>query len=150
MLKNAGFVVGIVILLFASLILWQSLSLDYYSELGPGPGLLPLWLSAVLMVLSLLFMMKSLKKSIILFPEILPRGRGLGNILTIIAAVLFFIIAAPFAGFTIAGILTLSIILIRDYKWVMALGVSATVTVSLFYVFKFLLNVPLPVNTLGF
>ncbi|NTZ16537.1 hypothetical protein EXW96_02790 [Paenibacillus sp. JMULE4] len=89
MLKNAGFVIGIVILLFASLILWQSLSLDYYSELGPGPGLLPLWLSAVLMVLSLLFMMKSLKKSIILFPEILPRGRGLGNILTIIAAVLF-------------------------------------------------------------
>ncbi|MGF9711429.1 tripartite tricarboxylate transporter TctB family protein [Paenibacillus naphthalenovorans] len=150
MLKNAGFVIGIVILLFASLILWQSLSFDYYSELGPGPGLLPLWLSAVLMVLSLLFMMKSLKKSIILFPEILPRGRGLRNILTIIAAVLFFIIAAPFAGFTIAGILTLSFILIRDYKWVMALGVSATVTVSLFYVFKFLLNVPLPVNALGF
>ncbi|WP_375256436.1 tripartite tricarboxylate transporter TctB family protein [Paenibacillus sp. JMULE4] len=44
----------------------------------------------------------------------------------------------------------MSFILIRDYKWVMALGVSATVTVSLFYVFKFLLNVPLPVNALGF
>lgn len=149
-MKNAGFVIGVVILLFASLILWQSFSLEYYSELGPGPGLLPLWLSAFLIILSLLFMAKSLKKSIILFSEILPRGRGLGNILTIIGAVIFFIIVAPMAGFTAAGILMLSFILLRDYKWYMALAVSSTVTVSLFYIFKFFLNVPLPVNALGF
>lgn len=149
-MKNAGFAVGFIILIFASLILWQSLSLDYYSELGPGPGLLPLWLSAFLILLSLLFMVKSLKKNIILFTEILPKGRGLGNILTIIGAVIFFIIAAPFTGFTIAGILMLSFILLRDYKWVMAMSVSVAVTVSLFYIFKFFLNVPLPVNALGF
>jgi putative tricarboxylic transport membrane protein len=150
LLRNAGFCVGIVILCFAILILSQSLSLNYYSDLGPGPGLLPLWLSIILIVLSLSFIFKSLKKEIILFSEILPKDRGLRNILAIVGSVILFIILAPFTGFTIAGISMLSVILVRDYKWFTAVGISTTVTVLLFFVFKSFLNVPLPINALGF
>jgi hypothetical protein len=147
--QNAGVWAGIVMFIFASVVFFMALSLDYYTNLGPGPGLLPVWLSGILMILSVLYVVDSVKKEVIRFEEILPKGRDLGSILAILGSVIVFMLIVDFTGFTIASTVLLFVMLVRDYKWYVGLGISAVVSISLFLVFQTFLGIPLPVNELG-
>lgn len=148
-MKNAGIWVGALIFLFAGVVFWQSLSYDYYGTHGPGPGLFPLWLSALLLVLSLLYILDSIRKNVILFRDILPKGKALGNVLTIFVALIVFLVIVPYTGYTVAGVLMLFILFVREYKWYWGLGISAIITLIVFFTFQSFLNVPLPVNSFG-
>jgi putative tricarboxylic transport membrane protein len=149
-LKKAGVWSGIFILLFGCFFFWLSLSLKYTSSLGPGPGLFPLWLSAILIVLSLLYIVESIKLEGISIIDMLPKGRGMGNIVSIVASLVVFVIIVSFTGFIIAGTVLLFILFVREYKWYWGLALSFTITAITFVVFQILLEVPLPVNDLGF
>ncbi len=148
-MRNAGVWVGMVILILAGIVFWQSLSYDYYGDYGPGPGLFPLWLSGLLMLLSLLYIGES-RKRVIQVKDVFPRAGALGDVLRIIAALVLFVVAAPFTGYTIAGIAMLFLLFCREYKWYWGLGISTLVTLLVFFVFLRFLQVPLPVNSFGF
>ncbi|MBM7660155.1 hypothetical protein JOC85_000922 [Bacillus mesophilus] len=148
-LKNFGACLGIILLLFAGFVFWKSLSLEYYGPYGAGPGLLPRWLSGTLAVLSILFIISSLSKEKIYFKDVLPRGKVLIRLLSIIGSIFLFILIAPYTGFNIASITVLMILLLPEYKWFSALGISTAVTVILFLSFNTLLKIPLPVNMWG-
>jgi hypothetical protein len=149
-LKNAGVWFGFFIFLLGCVLFWQSLSLDYKSSIGPGPGLFPLWLSGGLILLSLLYIIESVRKEVIRISDILPKGKGLGNVLVIIGSCVIFMIVVSFAGFVIAGTLLIFMLLVREYKWYRALGISFVIALATFVVFQTLLDVPLPVNEFGF
>lgn len=123
--------------------------MDYYSEYGPGPGLLPLWVSGMIVFCSLCYLVVALKKEIILFSSILPKGEGLKNVVTTIGSFLLFVILAPYLGFFISSTLMLFLMFKRGYKWYWSLGLSVVVTSIVFYVFDGILQVPLPVNEYG-
>jgi putative tricarboxylic transport membrane protein len=148
-LKNFGACLGIVLLLFAGFVFWKSLSLEYYGPYGAGPGLLPRWLSGTLAVLSILFIVSSLLKEKIYFKDVLPRGKVLFRLLSIVGSIFLFLLIAPYTGFNIASITVLMILLLPEYKWFSALGISTAVTVILFLSFNTLLKIPLPVNMWG-
>nr|WP_239585890.1 tripartite tricarboxylate transporter TctB family protein [Bacillus mesophilus] len=148
-MKNFGACLGIILLLFAGFVFWKSLSLEYYGPYGAGPGLLPRWLSGTLAVLSILFIISSLSKEKIYFKDVLPRGKVLIRLLSIIGSIFLFILIAPYTGFNIASITVLMILLLPEYKWFSALGISTAVTVILFLSFNTLLKIPLPVNMWG-
>lgn len=149
-LKNFGVFVGVLVLLFSGFVFVLSLSLEYYGPYGAGPGLLPRWLSGVLGVLSIVFIYQSLFKDKIHFKDVLPKGKALVRISSIIGSIFLFIVVAPYIGFNLASIIVLMILLLPEFKWYSALGISATVTVILFFGFNTLLKIPLPVNILGF
>ncbi|MDF2962929.1 MAG: tripartite tricarboxylate transporter family receptor [Paenibacillus sp.] len=149
-MKNAGVWFGFFIFLLGCVLFWQSLSLDYKSSIGPGPGLFPLWLSGGLILLSLLYIIESVRKEVIRISDILPKGKGLGNVLVIIGSCVIFMIVVSFAGFVIAGTLLIFMLLVREYKWYRALGISFVIALATFVVFQTLLDVPLPVNEFGF
>lgn len=148
--NNIGVWFGIFILLLGCTLFWKSLSLDYKSSIGPGPGFFPLWLSGVLIIISLLYIVESIKKEVILISEIFPKGKGLWNVITILFSSVIFMIVVSFAGFVIAGTLLMFMLLVREYKWYRALGISLVITIITFVVFQTLLDVPLPVNEFGF
>lgn len=148
-MRNAGVWVGIVILIFAGTIAWQSMSMDYYGDNGPGPGLFPLWLSGFLILLSILYIIDSIRREVIDLGEILPKGPGLRKVISIFVSLIVFLIIVPFTGYTIAGIIMLSILFFKEYKWYWGIGISVVVTFILFYAFQSFLNVPLPVNSFG-
>ncbi|MEW9669878.1 tripartite tricarboxylate transporter TctB family protein [Ammoniphilus sp. 3BR4] len=148
-MKNAGFWTGIVILGFAGVIFWQSLLLDYYTGLGPGPGLLPLWLSGGLIILALIYIWECVSKEVVIFADVLPKGKGLRNLLFYSGSLLIFMLIVNFTGFIIAGTVLLFIVLAREYKWYLGLGISVGVSVVLFVIFQTLLGIPLPVNAFG-
>jgi putative tricarboxylic transport membrane protein len=149
-MKNVGVWIGSFMLIFSGIIFWESRSMTYYNGVAPGPGFLPLWLSGILFVLSILYIFRSLKKEIILFSKVLPKGKGLGNIVTLIGSVVLFIIMIPYAGFVISSIVMLFLLFKRGYKWYWGLGLSVVVTMIIFVIFDTMLQVPLPVNDFGF
>ncbi|PZE21727.1 tripartite tricarboxylate transporter TctB family protein [Paenibacillus xerothermodurans] len=149
-MKNAGLWFGVFVLVLGCVFMWQSLSLDYSSSIGPGPGLFPLWLSGILIGLSLLYIIDSIRKNVIHITSIMPRGKGLGNVVTILLSIVIFMIVVSFAGFVIAGTILIFMLLVREYKWYRALGLSVVIALLTFFVFQTLLDVPLPVNELGF
>ncbi|MBP1153608.1 MULTISPECIES: tripartite tricarboxylate transporter TctB family protein [unclassified Paenibacillus] len=148
-MRNAGLWASLLLLVFSIFMFWQSLSYPYYTSSGPGPGFLPRWIGGALIVLSLLYMWESIKKSVIYFTDILPKGRPLISVLVALGSLLVFIAIVGFAGFVISAIVLLFISLVREYKWYSALGISIVTSLFVFYVFYTLLGVPLPVNALG-
>ncbi|NOU92591.1 hypothetical protein GC093_05020 [Paenibacillus sp. LMG 31456] len=148
-MKNLGVCMAVFFLLFSGIMFYESLSMDYYSEYGPGPGLLPLWVSGLIFVLSLIYLVIAIKKDIILFSQILPKGEGLINVLVCVGSLILFMIIVPFAGFLIGSTITLFLLFMRGYKWYWSLGLSASIASIVFWVFGIILQVPLPVNDLG-
>jgi putative tricarboxylic transport membrane protein len=148
-IRNAGVWVGLVLLIFSGTIFWQALSYDYFSAFGPGPGLFPLWLSGALIVVSILYIIESVRKEKIKLSEIFPRGSELRKVISIIASLVIFLILVPFSGYITASIIMLLILFFREYKWYWGLVISIVITLSLFYTFETFLNVPLPENSFG-
>ncbi|MDQ0221140.1 tripartite tricarboxylate transporter TctB family protein [Peribacillus cavernae] len=149
-MNNLGLWIGLIMLLFAGTIFGISLSYDLYSDLGPGPGLFPAWLSGFLIILSLFYIWESIKKEVILLQKILPKGKGKKKVLTLLGSIVLFILIAPYIGFTMAAIVMLFMILIAEFKWYWGVGISTAISILLFLVFDSFLHVPLPVNAFGF
>ncbi|RDU38126.1 hypothetical protein DRW41_00720 [Neobacillus piezotolerans] len=148
-MKNIGLYVSLLFLIIGGIVLMQSLSLNYYSEFGPGPGLLPIWISGLMIVLSIINIFSSLKKDAIKLADVMPKGEGLKNVLLTVGTLLLFIITVPYIGFCIASFLMLFLLFLRGYKWYIGVGLSAGITLLVFWVFGSILNVPLPVNSFG-
>ena len=127
----------------------QALSLSYYGEYGPGPGLLPLWASGLLLLLAAINLVSAYSKDSNRFAELIPRGAGLINLLACVGAFLLFMLTVERLGFTVAGIVMLFILFSRGYKMHWALGLPVAVTGMLFFVFSSVLGIPIPVNEYG-
>ena len=147
--KNLGIHISLFFLIFSCLIFYQSMSLDYGSDYGPGPGLLPIWTSGVIVVLSLLYLVFSIKKEVIDFSKVLPKGEGFINIAVCMGSLFLFVILVSYTGFLLGSILLLMVLFKRGYNWAWSIGLSLTVALIIYYVFSYLLQVPLPVNTFG-
>lgn len=148
-MKNFGVWLGIVILAFAGLVFWQSLSLEYYGPYGAGPGLLPRWLSGILAIFAIIYIYQSIKTENFQIKDVIPKGKVLKRLISISGSILLFILISPYIGFNVASIIVLLILLLPEFKWYSALGISMVVTVILFLSFNTLLKIPLPVNIWG-
>ncbi|MBD1379552.1 tripartite tricarboxylate transporter TctB family protein [Metabacillus arenae] len=149
-MRNYGVWVGIFILLFSIFMVNSSLKYEYYGQYGPGPGFFPLWLSGLLGVFSILFILDSLRKNNrITFSDVFPKGKILLSVLKVVFSILLFILISPFLGYIISSILIMLILLIPDFKWITSISTAVSVTIVLFVVFNIILDIPLPANIWG-
>ena len=148
-MKNIEVYVSLFFIIVGSVVFSQSLSLQYYSDYGPGPGLLPLWVSGMMVLLSVANMVVAFKKNDTHFSDLFPKGSGLINLLACVGSFVLFMVIVQYVGFTISSILMLFILFSRGYKWPWALGLSVVVTGVLFVVFSSVLGIPIPVNEYG-
>lgn len=148
-MKKAGVWAGLITLLYAAIIFRESLTLEYTTRLGPGPGFFPLWLSGILIILTLCYIVDSIRHDSVKLSEILPGGQATKNILSTVAGLVLFPVIVSYAGFVISATILQFIMFVRDYKWYTALGISVGISVLLLFVFQSLLGVTLPVNDYG-
>ncbi|MBC8016027.1 MAG: tripartite tricarboxylate transporter TctB family protein [Sporomusaceae bacterium] len=148
-MQNSGLWAGLVILLYAITIFYQSLSLDYSSRLGPGPGFFPRWLSGILIVLTIFYLLDSLKNNVVSLRKLLPEGRALNNMAAMLGGLVVFTLIVNYTGFVIAGSVLLFSMFIREYRWYYAVGSSVALSIILFVLFQSLLGVSLPTNDFG-
>ena len=136
-------------ILFGAVIFRLSYSMEYYGEYGPGPGLLPLWTSGLIVVLAAVNLVIALKKGGKSLAEVLPKGTSLKNVLSCVGSYVLFLVLVPVAGFTISSVLMLFILFSRGYAWRKGMLFSVLVTGVLFFLFGSVLTVALPVNQFG-
>jgi len=125
-----------------------SLQYPYESELGPGSGMLPLWLSGILIVLSLAYLAAVFKGKD--SSEKWPERKSQLEMLFILGCMSLFVLLLPVIGFNLSCILFLFAFLRRNYSWYKSLGISAFTSILLFLLFTKGFGTPLPVNMFGF
>jgi Tripartite tricarboxylate transporter TctB family. len=150
MMINARLLLSTILFVCSGIIFKESLSYEYYGKVVPGPGLFPQWISGILLVLSVIYLIDSFRSQPVPLKDILPTGKGLKKVLSMFAAMLLLIILVPYTGFLIASFIMLLILFLLEYKWYSSLIISGVVGFTAFYVFKYFLSVPLPVGPLGF
>lgn len=124
-----------------------SWKLEYYSSIGPGPGFFPVWLGAVMAVLSVVWLVQVSRKG----PEgsarsFLPPREALLRIGSIIAALAAMSLLMDMFGFQLSMFAFLGFLLfvLGGQRWWVT-GLTAVVgSAGIFYVFVHYLDLPLP------
>jgi putative tricarboxylic transport membrane protein len=145
-LINTGMIAALCMLLYGIVILVQALSLKYYTSYGPGPGFFPVWISGLLILLAILYLVESVKKNAVYLKDILPGSVPLKKIGSLTAGLLFFIFTADILGFFISGIVLLLAMFLWDFKFLKALVLSLVFMLILAVTFQILLKVSLPMG----
>lgn len=145
---DPGLYGGIAILAIAIMFFIYALTYEYTSEIGPGPGFFPIWLSGILLILAILYLYQSIKGND--SSEKMPDRQGRLNILLIVISMILYVALLRPLGFIVCSAAFLFAMLIRPYTWKIALPVSVGTSAGLYALFVFFLGVQLPRNILGF
>jgi len=78
-----------------------------------------------------------------------PKGHGGVNVIVTWASLILFLTLSKTLGFTVTSVIMLTILFGRNIKWHKALVLSLIVSLCCLFVFKSLLQVPVPVNKYG-
>ncbi|TQE91344.1 tripartite tricarboxylate transporter TctB family protein [Ureibacillus terrenus] len=150
-LTNAktGIIAGVAVLTLGIVSLIISFDYGYYSEIGPGPGFFPVWISGILIVLAILYIIENLRGKNVSSEE-WPAGQSLKQVLFIIMSLLVFFVLFLLAGYIVAGIVFLSMVFWKEYKWYVAVLLSAGITLIFYVLFNHLLKVHLPIGGMLF
>ncbi|MDU4961779.1 MAG: tripartite tricarboxylate transporter TctB family protein [Sporomusaceae bacterium] len=133
---------GVGVLLFALIFFGYSLQYPYKGDLGPGPGFFPLWLSGILIILSLVYIYEAWRGQD--SAETMPGSQGRKNILFILITMILYLILLPLAGFIPASILFLFPLLYKSYRWQVSLAIAVGMSLLLYVLFSVLLEIQLP------
>ncbi len=131
---------------FGLLWIWKSTELPYLDYYAPGPGFLPLWLGAMLVVLVLIFFWTG--RGIALST---PPGNPVRWWSIVIGLAVTVGLVEPL-GFMVPVTLYLLFLLkrVEGLPWRLSLLVAAGTSLSIFGVFHLWLSVPLPRGPWGF
>jgi putative tricarboxylic transport membrane protein len=147
-MKLADLVGGLVVLLLGITIVFFSSQLPYYSEYGPGPGFLPLWLGIVLIGSAVFVLVNILRKQVKADTFLKPRTKK-SAMMFILIFISFLLL--PLLGFAVglAFFSGLTMRVMGKHSW-MACGLTAVgIAIGIHFVFGQWLNIPLPAGVVG-
>ena len=147
-MKVADFVGGLVVLLLGIAIVFFSSQLPYYSEYGPGPGFLPLWLGIVLIGSAVFVLLNILRKHVKVDTFLKPRTKQSAMVFIII---FISFLLLPLLGFSVGLALFCGFTMrvMGKHSW-MACGLTAVgIAVGIRFVFGQWLHIPLPAGIVG-
>ena len=137
-----------VVLVLGLAAIYLSSQLEYYSEDGPGPGFLPLWLGVVLIGCAIFIIINVLKKHDKIGTFFKPRTK-LGLRVLIIIFIVFLLL--PLLGFSIGLALLVGITMriIGKHRWVSCSLTAVVTAICIHLVFISWLTIPLPQGLIG-
>lgn len=148
MSNKVGLSGGVFVLAVGLIFFGYSMQYPYESELGPGPGMLPLWLSGILIVLAVAYIVAVLKGKD--SAENWPERKAQREMFFIVGSMSLYVLLLPLLGFNLSSILFLFVFFRRNYSWYKSLAIASTASLSLFFLFTEGFATPMPVNMLGF
>lgn len=143
---NGSIIVGLILLIVSIFSLITGLSYSYRGNLGLGPGFFPVWISVILLSLTLIYMFKLFRDGKMNGANIFPKGRELRNILYVLACMVIFVLLFNILGFIASGTVFLFLLLRREYTWYKSAFISVASSLFLFLLFGMLLGVELPLG----
>jgi hypothetical protein len=127
-------------------VLVSSLGLGLWTSLGPGPGLFPFAMGAVLVSMSVVWLLQELRR-----PSETAGGVDRGLVIAVVASLAILAAVMDLLGFQLSMFLFLMYHLkVRGRRtWVSSLIIALAGSVGAFYAFNYGLNVALPVSALS-
>ena len=128
----------------------ESMLLDYYTPLGPGPGFFPFWLGLFMAMLSAVwFLQASRRKDEGPTESLFPRGTGLLKVISVPVAVALFPALGEHLGFRLTMLIFLLFMLsvVGRQKLPITIAFSLAGSFGSYYLFHDLLGLFLPVAT---
>lgn len=150
-MRTANRVASILIILFAFVIIHQSLQFDYMVEGTPGPGFLPLWLGIIIALVALIPLIRTFTGFASKLANPFKAGEFTDFFIVLGSATVMAIIT-PITGLLVAlGLMIGTIAKLMGTKdWKIVIGVAVLTPVFLYGIFDFVLGVPLPKGIFGF
>jgi len=152
-MNRAYQITGVVFLLLAAFIAWESLELKFYTNNGPGPGFFPFWLSMALGLLAVLMILQATFRESEPMPEGFFASRaGYLRAGAIVVALAVTTALLDIVGFPLTMLVTILFLLfaLGRPSLIVTLLVSAAGSFGWFYLFDRWLKVPLPMGFFGF
>ena len=147
-MRLADFIGGVAVLILGLAVIFFSSQLTYYSEFGPGPGFLPLWVGIIITACAIYVIVDLLKKHGKTGEFFKPRTRlGLQVFITIIISFLLL----PLLGFAVGLALFIGVTMrmMGKHHWI-SCGLTAIVTaIGIHFIFISWLTIPLPRGLIG-
>lgn len=154
----------VTLLVLAGVVVWNSLSLGYWTSLGPGPGFFPLWLAVLLAVLSCLWLVEQVRSgggptaSAAPAPDSYAPTQepetpmALGQLVTIVVSLVVLTALLEVLGFQLSMLLFLlfQLKILGRRRWLLTLVLSALGSFGIYTLFAQLLSVSLPVSDIAF
>jgi putative tricarboxylic transport membrane protein len=133
-------------------VLVSSIELGLWTSLGPGPGLFPFAMGAVLVAMAVLWLLQELRR-----PSDTAEGVDRGLVIAVVLSLTILAAVMDLLGFQLSMFLFLMYHLkVRGHRsWISSLITALAGSVGAFYAFNYGLNVSLPVsafpllNTIG-
>ena len=147
-MRIADFIGGVVVLILGLAAIYFSSQLEYYSEFGPGPGFLPLWIGISIAGFAIVVIFNILRKHEKVGAFLKTRTREGFKLLLIIIATFFLL---PLLGFSIGFGLFAGITMrvMGKHSWIACSLTAVGIAIGIRYVFGHWLNIPLPAGVVG-
>lgn len=146
-------IASLVFLVFSACLVFQSRQMEYYADLGPGPGFFPFWLGALLAVLSIIWLIQvSTGPRDTMEVGFIPSRQGLVRILSILVAMALFGWVVDDLGFQLTMLFFLGLLLITlgRQKLIVTAAVALVGSFGVYYAFTHWLDVQLPASSIDF
>jgi hypothetical protein len=147
-MRLADLISGVFVLILGLAVVFFSSQLTYYSEFGPGPGFLPLWIGIIITVCAVYVIVGLLRRHGETGAFFKLRTR-LG--LQIFIAIIITFLLLPLLGFAIGLALFIGVTMrmMGKHRWVLC-GLTAIVTaIGIHFIFVSWLTIPLPRGLIG-
>lgn len=150
--QNAGLLLGLLFTLYSIYYFIKSFSYPYVNRFGVGPGFFPRWTALLSIIAGVAYIFSSIfkDKDRFIMENIFPSKKELINVVTVVLAILGYILILDFTGFGLATIMLLFVIFIRSYSWWKSILYAIIVAAVVFAIFKIGFSVQIPVNSFGF
>ena len=147
-MRLADLIGGVVVLFFGLAVVFFSSQMEYYSEFGPGPGFLPLWVGVVLIGCAIFVIINLLRKHDKIGTFFKPRTK-LGLHVLVIIFITFLLL--PFLGFSIGLGLFVGITMriMGKHRWLSCSLTAVVTAICIHLVFISWLTIPLPLGLIG-
>lgn len=152
-MKRPYQVTGLVIVVFAIAVMYESLQLAYYTKLGPGPGYFPFWVGVIVGMLgSAMVYAATIRGADPLPQDFVPSRSGIIKLAVVLAVLVWTIVMMKPLGFRLTTLVFFGALLpVLGYaKWIKVITVSLVGSFGIFYVFDTVLGMSLPIGILGF
>ncbi len=147
-MRLADFIAGAVVLVLGLAVIYFSSQLEYYSEFGPGPGFLPLWIGICITGFAIALFFKILRKHGKTGAFLKARTREGFELLIIIVVTFLFL---PLLGFSIGfGLFTgVTMRIMGRHHWGSCALTALGIAIGIRMVFVHWLSIPLPAGMAG-
>jgi putative tricarboxylic transport membrane protein len=139
------------LLALASYVFYESFELQYYTQLGPGPGFFPRWLAGGLALCAIAMGVQSGFRTEPLPDDFLPGRAGAARIGAVLVALIAVVLLLEPLGFrlTMLAVYLGLLIALGRRGWLLTPTVALAGSFGVYHVFVQWLRVPLPVGLLG-